>query len=136
GIRRRVADTLNTAEAAVLDESEAQAAAILAVPDDDNASRARRAEEVLEIGRRLLRNLTRQPFRSFANLPQGAVLMAETLRPADAALIDPARFAGIVTAEGGSDGHTAVMLRALGIPALLGVHGLLEAARAGATAIV
>ena len=55
-----------------------------------------------------------QPFRSFAGLPEGAVLVSEALRPADAALLDPARLAGVATEEGGADGHTAVMLRALG----------------------
>ncbi len=89
-----------------------------------------------ETGRRLLRNLTQKPFRNFANLPQGAILIAENLRPADAALIDPARIAGLATEEGGPDGHTAIMLRALGVPAVLGVPGLLAVARPGMLAVL
>ncbi len=89
-----------------------------------------------EIGRRLVRNLTRAPFRSFAGAVQGAVLVAESLRPSDAALIDPARIAGVATEEGGTDGHTAILLRALGIPSVLGVPGLLSGLRAGVTAVV
>ena len=58
------------------------------------------------------------------------------LRPADAALIDPARIAGLATEEGGTDGHTAIMLRALGVPAVLGAHGLLAAARTGTLAVL
>jgi phosphotransferase system enzyme I (PtsI) len=58
------------------------------------------------------------------------------LRPADAALIDPARVAGLVTEEGGADGHTAIMLRALGVPAVLGMAGLLAAAKPGMPAIL
>jgi phosphotransferase system enzyme I (PtsI) len=142
GARRRIAEALVSAETAVLDESEAIAEAILALPaaqspgDDDRPGRRRRAEEVREIARRLLRNLTRAPFRSFAALPEGAVLVAEFLRPADAALLDPARLAGVATEEGGADGHTAVMLRALGVPTVLGVPGLSEAARPGDTIVV
>jgi phosphotransferase system enzyme I (PtsI) len=141
GMRRRIADMLVTSETAVFDECEAQAAAILAVPidenrEDDRASRARRAEEVHEIGRRLVRNLTRQPFRNFAGLPAGAILISEELTPADAALLDPARLAGVATDEGGSDGHTAIMLRALGVPAVLGVVGLTQRMRAGDVAVV
>jgi phosphoenolpyruvate-protein phosphotransferase len=139
GARRRIAEGLVSAETAVLDESEAIAEAILAVAppgDDDRAGRRRRADEVREIGRRLLRNLTRSPFRSFAALPAGAVLVAEFLRPADAALLDPARLAGVATEEGGADGHTAVMLRALGVPTVLGVAGLSEAARPGDIIVV
>ena len=137
GARRRVGETLVSAETAVLDETEALAEAIMRVPaDEDPAGRRRRAEEVREIGRRLVRNLTRAPFRSFSGLPEGAVLVCESLRPADAALLDPARLAGVATDEGGSDGHTAIMLRALGVPATLGVAGLSQAANPGDIIII
>jgi phosphotransferase system enzyme I (PtsI) len=147
GIRRRIAEALNAAETAVQNETEAivaqmQAQAKLMSPRgstpraEDRASLARRIEEVREVARRLLRNLTRTPFRSFASLPEGSVLVCETLRPSDAALLDPARLAGVATEEGGADGHTAVMLRALGVPAVLGVAGLGAAARSGDLAVI
>jgi phosphotransferase system enzyme I (PtsI) len=150
--KRRIG-TLATAETAVMEEVEALAAAMLGAPGsaahparrrddmdgrerDEAESRQRRADEIRETGRRLLRNLTASPFRSFANVPQGAILIAETLRPADAALIDPARIAGLATEEGGTDGHTAIMLRALGVPAVLGAQGLLAAAKSGTLAVL
>ena len=137
GTRRRIADALVSAETAVADETEVIAAAILAMPaGDDPAGRRRRADEVREIGRRLIRNLTRTPFRSFAGLPDGAVLVCESLRPADAALLDPSRLAGVATDEGGSEGHTAIMLRAIGVPAVLGAPGLTQAARHGDIIVV
>lgn len=136
GIKARVQDNLVGAEAAVQDEVAAQADAILALTGSDRAGRLRRAEEVREIGRRILRNLTHQPFRSFTALAQGSILAATELRPADAALIQPTHFAGIVTEEGGTDGHTAVMLRALGLPAVLGVTGLLDSVLPGTLAII
>lgn len=136
GIRTRIQEGKQNAEAAVHDEAEAQAGLILAQTGSDKAGRQRRAEEVRELARRLVRNLTRQPFRSFAGLPQGCILAAEDLRPAEAVLIKPQQFAGIVTSEGGLDGHTAVMLRALGLPTVLGVEGLLGKHREGLEAIV
>lgn len=136
GIKARVQEGGYTPEAASHAEAEAQAELILSQAGGDKAGRLRRAEEVRELARRLIRNLTRQPFRSFELLPQGSVLAAQDLRPAEAALIQPARFAGIVTAEGSLDGHTAVMLRALGLPAVLGASGLLEKAAKGSLAIV
>ncbi len=141
GARRRIAETLLSAESAVVDEAEGIAAAIggQAKPDtsdDERASIDRRAEEVREIARRLVRNLTRAPFRSFAGLPEGAVLVSEALRPADAALLDPSRLAGVATEEGGAEGHTAVMLRALGVPAVLGAVGLAHAILPGDVAVV
>jgi len=139
GARRRIADTLLSAEAAVVAEAEAIAGVILAQPGnsaEDRASHRRHAEEVREIGRRLVRNLTQTPFRSFAGLPEGGVLVCEALRPADAALLDPARLAGVATEEGGLEGHTSVMLRALGVPAVLGAPGLAHAAQPGDTLVV
>jgi phosphotransferase system enzyme I (PtsI) len=141
GARRRIAETLLSAESAVLAESDDIGAAIMAQADrgmaaDDRAGLQRRADEVQEIARRLVRNLTRAPFRSFAGLPEGAVLVSESLRPADAALLDPSRLAGVATEEGGAEGHTAVMLRALGVPAVLGAAGIAHAIRPGDMAVI
>jgi phosphotransferase system enzyme I (PtsI) len=138
--RRRITDTLVTAETAVLDEVDALASAMTAAraPSgrDEAEAMQRHAEEIRETGRRLLRNLTEAPFRSLTAVPPGAILVAESLRPADAALIDPSRIAGLACEEGGTDGHTAIMLRALGVPAVLAAQGLLEAARSGVQAVI
>lgn len=128
GARKRIEAELLSAETAVLDEAEEIRATILSLKDDDKAGLARRANEVRDIARRLIRNLTATPFRSLKDLPEGCILVAEELTPADAALLDPSRIAGVATEEGGADGHTAIMLRALGIPSVLGAHGLTEAA--------
>jgi phosphoenolpyruvate-protein phosphotransferase len=141
GIRRRIDETLLAAESAVVEEAEAIAGAIQAQVEpgmsaEDRAGLTRRADEVREIGRRLVRNLTHAPFRNFAALPAGAVLVSESLRPADAALLDPARLAGVAAEEGGADGHTGVMLRAVGVPAVLGAAGLAHAIRPGDVVVV
>jgi phosphotransferase system enzyme I (PtsI) len=141
GVRRRIEETLLSAESAVVTEAEAIAAAIMEQADpaqsaEDVAGLRRRGDEIREIARRLVRNLTRSPFRSFAGLPEGAILVSEYLRPADAALLNPSRLAGVVTEEGGADGHTAVMLRALGVPAVLGAAGLAQVMKPGELAVV
>lgn len=141
GVRSRIEEGLLSAETAVVTEAEAIGEAIMAQSEpgmsvEDQAGLRRRADEIREIGRRLVRNLTRSPFRSFAGLPEGAILVAEELRPADAALLDPSRLAGVVTEEGGADGHTAVMLRALGVPAVLGTAGIAHAIKPGDLAVV
>ena len=130
GARGRVQDRLVSAETAVMEEANALAARLIEVTGTsedapDGAGPQRQADEVREIGRRLFRNLTRAPFRSFADSVPGSILVAEGLRPSDAALIDPTRIAGVATEEGGTDGHTAILLRALGIPSVLGAPGLI-----------
>jgi phosphotransferase system enzyme I (PtsI) len=131
GAKKRIGEELLAAETAVGDEAEGIAAAILAAKDDDRAGLNRRAQEVREIARRLTRNLIAAPFKTLKDLPSGAVLVSDELTPADAALLEPGRIAAVATEEGGADGHTAIMLRALGIPAVLGCHGLTAAAKRG-----
>ncbi len=141
GARRRIEEGLASAEAAVAAECDELAGTLLrqihgGTSPDERGSILRRAEEMREIGRRLIRNLTRTPFRSFAGLPPGAILICEQLRPADAALLDPARLAAVATDEGGAEGHTAVMLRALGVPSVLGAAGVTHAMTPGDLAVV
>jgi phosphoenolpyruvate-protein phosphotransferase len=64
------------------------------------------------------------------------VLVTESLTPSDAALIEPAKLAAVAAEEGGLEGHTAIMLRALGLPAVLGAAGLTDAVEAGDLAII
>ncbi|MBV8589284.1 MAG: phosphoenolpyruvate--protein phosphotransferase, partial [Acetobacteraceae bacterium] len=141
GVRQRIREQFLAAEPAVTAEAESLAGLLLArlTPETSSEERSgleRRAEEIREIGRRLVRNLTFAPFRSFAGLPEGAILVSEALRPADAALLDPSRLAGVATEEGGAEGHTAVMLRALGVPAVLGAAGIAHAMQPGDIAVV
>lgn len=141
GVRQRIQDRLVSAETAVMEESNGIATALAAIASSDPSGvngpgPQRQADEVREIGRRLVRNLTRAPFRSYSTAPQGSILVAEALRPSDAALVDPARIAGVATEEGGTDGHTAIILRALGIPAVLGAPGLVQAAASDSTILV
>jgi len=136
GARKRIGEEMLSAETAVQDEADAIAQAILAAKGDDKAGLNRRAAEVREIARRLTRNLTATPFRSLKGVPMGAILVADEITPADAALLEPGKIAAVATEEGGADGHTAIMLRALGIPAILGCHGLTAAARRGDMAML
>ena len=131
GIRKRIETDFVSADSAAQAEAEAIGAIIMAGGGDDRAGLQRRADEIREIARRLIRNLTATPFRSLKDLPEGCILIAEELTPADAALIDPSRVAGVATDEGGADGHTGIMLRALGIPTVLAATGVTEAANRG-----
>ncbi|WP_018653418.1 phosphoenolpyruvate--protein phosphotransferase [Actinomadura flavalba] len=56
------------------------------------------------------------------------VLAARDLAPADAVLLDPARVLALVTAEGGPTSHTAIVARALGVPAVVALPGADELA--------
>ncbi|MFT4147804.1 MAG: phosphoenolpyruvate--protein phosphotransferase [Micrococcaceae bacterium] len=54
------------------------------------------------------------------------ILAAQDLAPADTALLDLDKVKGIVTEHGGPTSHTAILARAKGIPAMVGVAGILD----------
>ena len=54
------------------------------------------------------------------------VLAADDLSPADTAQLDPASVLALVTARGGPTSHTAILARALGLPAVVGCPAILE----------
>ncbi len=51
------------------------------------------------------------------------VLVARDLAPADTALLDPAMVVAFVTEEGGPTSHTAILARAIGVPAVVACPG-------------
>ncbi len=97
---------------------------------------AARLDDIREVGNRIIRNLTRKPLRPFSSAPKGSIIIAEQLTPADMAQIDPERIAGVASVLGGAEGHTAIMARALGIPMVLGIEGLLANVTTGEMVVV
>ena len=97
---------------------------------------AARLQDIRDVGSRILRQLTETPYQAFSVLPTGAIVIADELSPADIALMDPTKVSAFVTAFGGAEGHTAIMARSMGIPAVLGTPGLLAVARSGQSVIV
>lgn len=133
GVDRRIHQDRLNAEAAVQQEIDQIARGFEAMGD---AYLAARVADIRDVGRRLLRNLTNTPYRPFSLLPRNAVILADELTPAETALLDPTQVAGIATVLGGAESHTAIMARSLGLPAVLGVAGLMKGIRTGDTVVV
>ena len=133
GVDQRIASEHINAERAVQAEIAQIAESFAAMRD---AYLAARIEDIRVVGSRLLRNLTLTPFEAFQMLPVGTVILAEELTPADTALLDPRRVAGFATVLGGAESHTAIMARSLGLPAVVGVAGLLGNRTPGGIVIV
>ncbi|MFZ4848065.1 MAG: phosphoenolpyruvate--protein phosphotransferase [Caldilinea sp.] len=83
---------------------------------------ARRADDVADAGQRVLRLLAGLPAESplFAP-PEPAILVTTELKPSDVARLPADQVLGIVTAEGGATGHSAILARSLGIPTVTGI---------------
>jgi phosphoenolpyruvate-protein phosphotransferase (PTS system enzyme I) len=133
GVERRIREDLVNAEGAVQAEIAEIAEGFAALSDQYLAARA---DDIREVGERLIRNLTKTPYAAFATLPPGTIVIAEELSPADTALLDPALIGGFATVLGGPEGHTAIMARSLGLPAVLGVAGLIGAVHGGDVVVV
>jgi phosphoenolpyruvate-protein phosphotransferase (PTS system enzyme I) len=133
GVERRITRERTNAERAVQEEISEIGESFAAMGDEYLAGRI---EDVRVVGARLLRSLTKTPYAAFQALPEGSVVLAEELTPADTALLDPRRIAGFATVLGGPQGHTAIMARALKLPAVLGVAGLLAGAHHGDTVLI
>ena len=78
-----------------------------------------RADDVRAVGGQVEAHL-RGSAAPDAELPTGAVLVARDLTPAQAATLDPTRVAAVVLAGGSPTAHSAILVRALGIPAVVG----------------
>jgi phosphotransferase system enzyme I (PtsI) len=133
GIERRIDSDRRNAEAAVMAEITAIAQEFAAMEDSYLSARA---DDVREVGHRILRCLTDVEFHGFSGLERGSVVIAEEISPADTALMDPREIGGFACVLGGAEGHTAIMARSLGLPAVVGVPNLLPRVRAGDTVII
>jgi phosphocarrier protein FPr len=86
-----------------------------------NALLAGRANDLRDVGRRVLGIITGQPVEEPA-LPPETILIAEELTPSDTANLDRTRVLGFCTVGGGATSHVAIIARALDIPAMAGIE--------------
>jgi len=106
---------------------------------EDPYLRARK-DDVTQVSSRVLRILLKQdkalPARSDATVSEPTVIVADDVTPADIILLAQQGVAAFLTEYGGPLSHTAILARSLGIPAIVGVHGVRRLLREGETAVV
>ena len=118
-----------------MDRASSEAADHLAAVDDEYMRE--RAADLRDVGRRVVGLLTgRRPPQ--LHRPDGslAILAADDLDPSIVAVLRPELVAGIVLSGGATNGHAAIVARALGMPLVLGLGDQLVASLDGATAIL
>ena len=102
---------------------------------DDELTR-QRATDIGDIKVRMLKILTGTPDVNISEVPAGPILVAEDLTPSLTAGIVKENVAGIITAVGGKTSHSAILARALEIPAVLSVDGIVDMVSDGMMAVV
>lgn len=118
--RERIADTIRSqevnAEAAVTEAKEHFVRMFAAM---DTAYMQARAMDVTDISERLIRLLAGE---DSARIPeQPVILMAEELLPSETVRFDRSMLLALVTEQGSTNSHTAILARAMGIPAVIGI---------------
>lgn len=102
---------------------------------DESYFRERRSD-VEVVGDRLLRNLVGADTELVKNLPPDAVVVAHDLSPGDTVALARYAVKGFVTEVGARTSHIAIFARSMGIPAVVGVHGIVERAGTGDRVVV
>ncbi|TFD90474.1 phosphoenolpyruvate--protein phosphotransferase [Cryobacterium serini] len=85
---------------------------------------AERATDVLDVRGRIVAELRGVPAPGIPYSDSPFILVAEDLAPADTATLDPAKVIALVTSSGGPQSHTAIIARALGLPAVVAAVGV------------
>ncbi|WP_159622203.1 phosphoenolpyruvate--protein phosphotransferase [Ruania rhizosphaerae] len=87
---------------------------------------AERARDVIDVRDRIVAYLLGAPTPGVPRREEPFILVARDLAPADTAQLDPEIVRGLVTEEGGPTSHTAILARAIGIPAVVGIGEAVE----------
>jgi len=85
-----------------------------------------RATDVLDVGSQVLRILAGETPVGKIELPGPVILFARELTPTDTARLEMDKVLGVMTVAGGSTSHSAILARAMGIPAVAGVDAAIE----------
>jgi phosphotransferase system enzyme I (PtsI) len=129
-VERRIA-VGSTAERGVYDAF-ASYRALLAGAGDYLAGRVADLDDVRN---RIVARLLGVPMPGVPDSDEPYVLIARDLAPADTALLDPSLVLGFVTEEGGPTSHSAILARALGVPAVVALAGAQELAEGTVVAV-
>lgn len=97
---------------------------------------AERVSDIFDIERRLLKNLLGEKREELKNITQEVVLIAHDLTPSQTALLDTEKVKGFATDVGGRTSHTAIVARALGLPAVVGLGTITTDVFGGDTVII
>jgi len=107
-----------------IDEVCNQYAAVFASMDDELMQQ--RSTDMLDIKMRLIKKILGIENTDLSKLPYGSILVAKDLTPSMTAGLNPENVLGIVTQFGGKTSHSAILARALEIPAVVGLSNLPE----------
>jgi len=125
-IEKRIRKELKNAEFIVFDEISKYRRLMLSAPDEYMHERAHDVDDVMN---RIIRNIQDQKLVS--RLEGEAIIISETLTPADTIIFSRNKLLGYATDLGGVTSHAAILSRALKVPAVVGLRSITKQVRSG-----
>jgi phosphotransferase system enzyme I (PtsI) len=125
-IEKRIGRELRNAEFIVFDEISKYKRLMLSAPDEYMHERAHDVDDVMN---RIIRNIQDQKLVS--KLEGEAVIITESLTPADTIIFSRNKILGYATDTGGMTSHAAILSRSLKIPAVVGLRNVTRVVHPG-----
>ncbi|GAC1426612.1 MAG: phosphoenolpyruvate--protein phosphotransferase [Ktedonobacteraceae bacterium] len=122
GAYHRIEHELMSAEQAIWETAEEFAQIIAELSDSYFQARA---ADMHDISVRIVCHIQGRAIPHLLLVSTPMIIVARDLLPSDTAGLNPELVLGVVTEQGGPTSHTAILARQLGIPAVVGVSGLL-----------
>jgi phosphotransferase system enzyme I (PtsI) len=95
-----------------------------------------RVKDIYDVERRVLHNLIGQKHEDLSHLTQDVIVIAHDLLPSQTAALDRVHVKGFATDVGGRTSHTAIVARAMGIPAVVGLGAITSEVSGGDNIII
>lgn len=102
----------------------------------NNAYIRERTVDIEDVSRRILNHLLGRPSLRFAHHEEHTIIVSHTLTPSDAATVRGENQAAFATEAGSKTSHTAILARALGIPAVVGLRRIIAELKNGEPALL
>jgi phosphotransferase system enzyme I (PtsI) len=118
GVKVKIAEQKINAETAITEVVREYASLLASLESEYMKARA---ADVEDVGKRIIRNLIGVEETSLGNLLEPVIVIAQDLAPSDTAKMPKDKVLAFCTARGTLTSHTAILARALGIPAVVGL---------------
>ena len=97
---------------------------------------AERAQDIEDVFGRVLDELLDYHQFNIDEVPDGAVIVARTMKTSDTVILGKRNIAGLALTEGGVASHVAILARSYGIPAVVGIENVVNQVEPGEELIV
>ncbi|WP_372805880.1 phosphoenolpyruvate--protein phosphotransferase [Pontiella sp.] len=95
-----------------------------------------RAADIRDVTKRILANLAGESLDQMRQIAEPCIVVAHDLSPSDTASIDRSMVRAFITDLGSSTSHTAIMAKALEVPAVVGLHNITAVVASGDTVLI